>query len=194
MDNRVIIEDVSLAYLRECFDLDRSTGVLFWKIRPVGHFSSLRIARSTNKRVSGQPVGTQGIARKRFKVMLAGKFYLVHRIVFAMANDVELADLPEIIDHIDGNEGNNAPINLRPATPLQSAMNRSGKKDSQHRAKGVALDPSGVWRAAIVFNGKRYPLGTFATKEEAAAAYVGAAKVLHGEYFRDPRKATQAAA
>lgn len=187
MSGRILVEGVTLAYLRECFTLDAKTGEIFWKVRPISHFSNLRAANSTNKRMSGLRAGAKGHGRNRVNVHLMGKYYLLHRIVFSLANSVELKDLPDIIDHIDGDESNNAPSNLRPATHLQSSMNRGGMLKTIHNAKGVQLEASGLWTASITCSGKRHHLGTFQSKEEAAAAYIGAAKILHGEYFRDPR-------
>jgi len=50
--------------------------------------------------------------------------------------------------------------------------------------KGVTASKYGGFVAAIRANGKRTRLGTFRTAEEAASAYMAAAKELHGSFVR----------
>lgn len=104
--------------------------------------------------------------------------YRAHRVIWEMLK----GPIPEglVVDHIDGNKGNNRISNLRLATPMQNAAN----------SKGFGACPKGVkkhkdkFQARIGYKGKRYHLGSFATPEEAKSAYDAKAKELHGEFAK----------
>lgn len=87
------------------------------------------------------------------------------------------------IDHIDGNQVNNAIANLRDATPVQNRANSPAAKNNPLGLKGVSFE-HGKYRARIGIGEKKISLGSFETAEQAAAAYVGAAIILHGEFAR----------
>lgn len=86
----------------------------------------------------------------------------------------------QIVDHVNGNPLDNRRCNLRFASPGQNAMNCRSKRNG---LKGVHLHRNGQWRAQIWANGSRYSLGLHDTEEEAHAAYVDAARQLHGDFF-----------
>jgi hypothetical protein len=69
--------------------------------------------------------------------------------------------------------------NLRVSTNSQNCANRRPRGKSGF--KGVWFDYN-CWRAAATLNGKRVHLGRFSSPELAHAAYLEAAKELHGEY------------
>jgi hypothetical protein len=179
-------------FLTECFLLDEETGTLFWKTRPAWHFADEKIASRTNTHMAGKAAGCPSKERKRFTVKICGRYILCHRIVYALSRQIDLDEVPTVIDHIDGNPGNNRPTNLRPATPRQNAYNRAKQANNTSGFKGVTLDRrTGCWVAKINVGGNDIYLGGFKTVEEAGAAYRGAAIILHGEFFREE---TQAAA
>jgi hypothetical protein len=78
------------------------------------------------------------------------------------------------VDHEDGDGLNNRCGNIRLATPSQNQANKVWKDKKRPTP----------YRASIKPNGKTIHLGSFATPEEAAAAYKGAAKVLFGKFAR----------
>lgn len=89
------------------------------------------------------------------------------------------------IDHIDGNGLNNALPNLRQATPSQNTMNRRTQSNNTSGVKGVWLCPqTGRWHAYIKANRVRKFLGSFGTREEAAAARFDAEHHVFGEFRR----------
>ena len=89
-----------------------------------------------------------------------------------------------VIDHINGSGLDNRRANLRLATVAQNAWN-SKKRNSRSGYKGVwfAAD-KGMWRAAIVYHGRRIHLGYFKDKIAAAKAYDVAAKKYYGEFAK----------
>lgn len=89
------------------------------------------------------------------------------------------------IDHRDGNSLNNRRANLRLATHAQNQHNRKAYATNTSGYKGVSYyRPTGKWVARIELKGKCKGLGYFFTPEAAHAAYIAAAKELHGEFAR----------
>lgn len=88
------------------------------------------------------------------------------------------------VDHINGDRSDNRWENLRLATKQQNQCNIRAHKDSRTGMKGVWLNKrSGRWEATLQFNRKRYWLGLHDTQEQAAEAYMRAAKELQGEFY-----------
>ena len=88
------------------------------------------------------------------------------------------------IDHINLNPLDNRRCNLRYATRQQNQCNRRMNSRNKLGIKGVSRVPSGRFHATISVFTKAYFLGSFATAEEASAAYRNAAKQYHGEFAR----------
>lgn len=89
-------------------------------------------------------------------------------------------------DHIvPGNGLDNRRCNLRAANSSEQARNhrRQSNNTSGHRGVSFARAEK-KWKAYITHFRKRMYLGTFATLEEAAAAYAAKARELHGEFAR----------
>ena len=104
----------------------------------------------------------------------------VHRIVYLMV----YGNLPEFIDHINGDRRDNRIENLRPATKSENSKNRLVSKNSTSGSKGVIYNKRSTkpWNARIRTNGKMRSLGYYHTIEEATAVYQKAALEYHGEY------------
>ena len=183
---------ITVAYLRECFDLDPENGKLFWRVRPASHFSSSKSANMFNNRFAGKEAGCvyrhDGGDRvnHRRKLMVGYHAVQMNRIVYAMFHNIDMGDLPAVIDHIDCNPLNDRPSNLRAATIRQNSYNRRANlKKKLGGAKGAFFDQRvNRWNAGICSNGSHIHLGTFETEAEAKAAYRGAATILHGDFMR----------
>lgn len=96
------------------------------------------------------------------RVKIDRKSYLVHRIIFLMLKH----ELPDVVDHINGNTLDNSIHNLRKATKRQNRWNSLGNNDTQTGVKGVYLD-KGRYKALITTDGIRYYLGMYSTLDKA---------------------------
>lgn len=169
-------------YLRQCFAYDRDTGELFWLPMPQSLFREERIWKMWHTKNLGHRAGftVPGEGGVHYWVVsFFGRMVRQHRIIWKwMTGD----DIP-LIDHWDRDGLNNAWCNLRAATKAQNASNSRVHAD---KASGL---PKGVWKhrnrfvAEIHHQKVKERLGSFDTPEEAHAAYVEAAKRLHGEFF-----------
>lgn len=86
------------------------------------------------------------------------------------------------VDHINGNSLDNRKENLRICTGVQNRLNRSKTIKSTSGYKGVFKTYKNKWRAQIGWKNKKYYLGSYDTKEEAALIYNMKAIELFGEY------------
>lgn len=93
-------------------------------------------------------------------------------------------DLPDYLDHLNGNPGDNRISNLRPATYSENGANQRKHRDGANPHKGVYQTKYGRWQAKILVQGKRLHLGNFQTKEEALTAYGAAAQKHFGAFGR----------
>jgi hypothetical protein len=104
--------------------------------------------------------------------------YRVHRLAWAHV----YGKWPDgHLDHADLDRSNNALDNLRPATRAQNNANRPLPRNNTSGFKGVHFDKGS--RRWIAVCGRRH-VGSFATKEEAYAAYVEAARLRYGDFAR----------
>jgi hypothetical protein len=99
-------------------------------------------------------------------------------------------NVPNQIDHINGNKSDNRINNLRSCTDSENRRNSKKRKDNTSGYKGVSyFKKREKWNSRIgiiLENGsRRYKnLGYFNTKEEAYSAYCEAANLYHKEFKR----------
>jgi len=116
-----------------------------------------------------------------WQIKINHKVYLAHRLVWLM----EHGEMPSYIDHIDSNGLNNHISNLRKCDMSQNIANSRTSKKNTSGFKGVSWEKdSGKWLASIRYRRRKYRLGNFDSKEEAAAMYLAMAKDLFGEFAR----------
>ena len=113
-----------------------------------------------------------------------GHKMLAHRVVYALANNVDPGDF--FVDHIDGDPSNNSPSNLRIATHSQNLQNsRRLSRHNKSGKRGVRLTViNGIeyWKAEFHVDGQLYSIGAYATKEAAIAAREVAEKFAYGKF------------
>lgn len=77
----------------------------------------------------------------------------VHRVVFLLCHGS--IDASKVIDHINGNPGDNSIDNLREVTFSTNRRNLTLDKRSTTKVTGVSLHKNGTFRASVVDNGNR---------------------------------------
>jgi hypothetical protein len=175
MVKHFIDSGLSVEQLREMLDYDHSTGQFCWRRRK-------GVPHATNVRYAGKPAGHHcdrlgyvllGINRRLYRALRLAWLY-----VFGEWPDGDL-------DHINGDGFDNRIGNLRLATSTQNHGNARTPKHNTSGLKGAYWDKrAGRWLAQIKHQRKQHHLGYFDTAEEAHAAYVEAARRLHGAFAR----------
>ena len=110
------------------------------------------------------------------KINIFGKLYRAHRLAWLYINGSN--PIGEI-DHIDGNRINNSFSNLRDVSHSVNMQNQRHAR-SNNSMSVLGIRKSGdKFAARIGFNGKRFHLGIFETKEAAHLAYLNAKRTMH---------------
>ncbi len=168
-----ITEKLTVERLYEILDYNPSTGEFRWKRRPNSN-------GSWNIRRAGQIAGTNFDQKGYRNIMVDGMRCYAHRLAWFYV----YGEWPSrFIDHINRIRDDNRLVNLRLATSGENTRN-STKKIGKSGIRGLSIAASGNWIARISYEGKSHHLGVFADKKEARAAYVEAAKRLHGKFAR----------
>lgn len=156
-----------LAEVDRMLRYDADNGGFVWEV-PSGY----NRASWKNKKAGG----SDGSGYEAINIL--GYRVKIHRLVWLWHNKEWPAGL---LDHINGNRLDNRIENLRPATMAENVRNRI--KRCGDLLIGVSRDKAGRYKARIQLpSGDKAYLGSFDTEAEAAAAYVGAATILHGEF------------
>lgn len=138
------------------------------------------------RRIGGRkpyPWRAAGKNRRYLRTTVSGRSYYLHRLVWIY----HYGEAPEMIDHIDGNPGNNRIENLRECTNASNQYNTPARSHNTSGAKGVLYHSacrSRPWQARITVAGRKVSLGYYETKELAAAAYATGAIQIAGSFAR----------
>lgn len=156
--------------LLKLFKYDPETGHLFWRVKPCRR----------------DPAGIKAGWPDKHGALLVNMNYLsyyVHRIIWKMLHNEE----PPMIDHKDGQPGNNREDNLRAANDHLNQRNRKLlKRIKSASSKGVYKPRNKCyWVAQIKKNKVHCYIGSFSSEEEAHAAYLAKARELFGEFAND---------
>jgi hypothetical protein len=158
------------ARLRELLHYDPETGEFRW-LKRVSRFVRVGSIAGGEHKLGGYSYITMG-----------GRGYPAHQLAWLYMTGKWCRPM---IDHHDGNRGNNRWSNLRRATRSENNANRLRQRNNTSGFKGVTLEPTtGKWRARISKDRLRRTLGTFRTPEAAHEAYTAAARRLFGEFAR----------
>ena len=121
--------------LKEILNYRPSTGEFFWK----------------NGRLAGSFYNNQYVY-----IQIKGKRYLAHRLAFLYVT----GEIPDYVDHKDGNSLNNKWLNLRSCTLSENQYNKKIQSNNTSGIKGVCwYSRSNKWMAYINHKGKRIRLG-----------------------------------
>lgn len=150
--------------VREAFVYEPETGRLLWRQARIG---------AKKYWLAGSTTNSAGYLAVHFK----GAKILGHRIIWLWMTGSWPA---HEIDHIDKNPLNNEWANLRQVTRGQNQQNRR-----IGTLAGAVMRPNRrtrPWCSHITVNRKQIYLGSFATQEEAHAAYMAAKQKFHPFY------------
>lgn len=174
------LNDIPIAYLRECLVLDLVTGELTWRTRPREHFATKRSCSTWNARYAGKrsgsllPIGYWLIA-----LTFAGRQrgLLSHRVIFALATGAWPVDE---VDHKNGRRSENRLNNLREATRVENCQNQPVNPRNTSGFPGVSrVKRSGKWMAKVNTGGRCVYRREFDTPQKASAAYLAAKAEFH---------------
>lgn len=158
--------DLNADRVRELLDYDPESGIFRWKVRrsnvPAG-------AAAGNPKQDGS-----------IRIGIDGQIYLAHRLAWLLVN----GSWPtHSIDHINGNAADNRIANLRDVPHLLNMQNRrKPRKGNNSGLIGAAWQERGgfyISRIRDTVKRRTVYLGSFATAEEAHAAYVAAKRLMH---------------
>jgi hypothetical protein len=153
---------------KSLWDYDPNTGLLFWKVKAAKKTHIGACACTEHKRA---------VYTTYYKVTYNYRNYLAHRIVWLML----FGELPESIDHKDGNGLNNREDNLRKATKAENQWNRGKARTNTTGYKNVVfIEYEGKlgWAYAVQMRvekkrvTKLFSRAKFAAKEKALAAAI----------------------
>lgn len=113
-----------------------------------------------------------------FDVGLKGKYYLIHRIVFAL----HFGFLPKMIDHINRDRSDNRVENLREIEYSSNNWNSGISSSNTTGVKGIRITRTGKFEARLAVKGKTIQVGTFSTLDEATSELKKVREKEHGEY------------
>lgn len=109
------------------------------------------------------------------------RFYKAHRVIFHLMGE----EVPEYVDHKNGDRLDNRWCNLRAATATQNTTNSKPRSNAQHPFKGVDFSKEwGKFRARITEGKKTRLIGYYQTAEEAAEAYNQESLKVFGEFAK----------
>lgn len=173
------MDSMTQDYVRELFDYDPCEGTLYWKTRPISHFSERASWLRFNRHVAGSKAGSPNSNRYLtvgFYVNGKLRTFQVHRIIWLHV----YGQWPDgVIDHIDGNRTNNSISNLRVVTNRDNCRNGKRRRNNQSGISGVNWHKKQQkWNARINDGCRRIHLGSFDRLEDATAARQRAEKEL----------------
>jgi hypothetical protein len=154
--------------LKELLTYSPETGLFYW-------------LDTAGRKKAGRIAGTIDFYGYRV-IGIDGYTYGAHRLAVLYVTGKQTA---KRVDHINGKPGDDRWENLRECSHAENQKNMRRHRDNSSGFKGVYTSNKGrTWFSQIMSDGKLKYLGSFATKEEAAAAYDAAATDLHGQFAR----------
>src|SRR5262249_27119467 len=156
---------LSAERLREVLHYCPETGLFYW-------------LKSRGGASSGTDAGTSHKYGYRC-ITIDGTRYYAHRLAWLYVHGEHPTGE---IDHRNGSPSDNRIANLRQCSHGQN-MRNAARRRNRSGFKGVCRWRR-KWKAQITVNGRNIHLGLFSTPQEAADAYVNAARLHYGEFAR----------
>lgn len=165
-------EFMTFEYVNSILRLDPDTGELYWRKR-------LNSRRGADER-AGSPSKSGGkYGKHRWLIRIHGRKYHRYRLVFLLFH----GRWPTLtIDHINHDQLDDRPSNLREATVVQNLYHKPIRPRRLPLPAGVEQHRSGRFGGRIKKEGRFICLGTYDTAEEAHQAYMAARKTHFGEF------------
>lgn len=142
-------------------------GKLYWKINT-----------NKSKNLIGKEAGCKSSGEYGV-VNLDSKAYSVHKVIYCMFH----AEMPVVVDHINGIYGDHRIENLRAADHTTNNYNKGFQKNNTSGVKGLTWNKQAkLWQACVSYKGKNRFLGYFKDKEDGAEFVALARDMLHGSF------------
>jgi len=162
------MDDLTQKDLKNALHYDPDTGFFTWRMSKRGV-------------IYGSVAGSL-TDRGYVRITLDGKTYKAHRLAWLYMSGAWPVDQ---IDHIDAVRTNNKWENLRSATNQENHSNSPKRKNNKSGYKGVSWSRRDQnWFSTIMVNYKSIYLGSYASAEEAHAAYTEASAKYFGKFAR----------
>lgn len=156
--------NLTAARLRELLHYNAETGAF------------TRLVQTCGRALVGAVAGCT-VERGYRRIRVENQKHMAHRLAWLYVH----GEWPDgLVDHIDGDTGNNRIANLRVVTPTLNQQNRrTARRDAANTGLLGVRSNYKKWSAVITVNGKRVYLGSYETPEAAHAVYLEAKRKLH---------------
>ncbi len=180
--------ELTQEYVSECFTYDKDTGHLFWKSRPLNHFTSHARAKCWNKRYAKTRAGAYQETVSKipyYGITINGHFMKMHRVVWPLIK----GEWPNgYIDHINGDSTDNRIANLRDVPASLNSKNMRVSARNTSGVPGVTMNKRiNRWKVRLTANNsERITLGQFKDFFEAVCTRKSAEN-KHGYHLNNGR-------
>lgn len=153
--------------LKQLLYYDPCTGVFTW-IKNCGGIKSGTIAGSRH-------------CKGYISIRIDYRNYLAHRLAFLYIT----GEMPEFVDHKNGDRSDNRWVNIRPATATENMQNMGVRKDNSSGYSGVYWNKAHrKWHVRFKVNKKQMSFGYFENLSDAANVASEARVKYYGEFAR----------
>ena len=167
--------------VRSLLEYRPETGEFFWRERPEDMFPARRHALMWNKRFAGKPAFNIRHHAGYLYGGLFGSNFSTHRVAWYY----QTGEIPDEVDHVNGDRKDNRFANLRDVTRKENCKNAARRTRSRSGVTGLSWDAVNFrWHVRV---GKKH-IGRFKDFDEAVAARKAAASEqdFHPNHGRKP--------
>lgn len=161
--------------LRQLLRYEPETGKLFWKPKEAGPTLSTRHAKIWNSSHAGKEAFTSASNTGYRQGTVNGQVQFAHRVIWLMVT----GEVPDRIDHINGDRQDNRLSNLRNVSHSMNLRNSKLRLDNTSGYPGVSWKKGKRrWSVRIGIGSRDKHIGQFAALEDA----ISARKAAEAEY------------